>query len=89
MRSGKVRQYTIFHWLLKKGCGNAIYASIGLFRGAHNEGLVFASSCAVLNKCQCAEESFVFSDTGKALQLRKIILKICDVCVNGTENNRL
>ena len=52
VRSGKVRQYTIFHWPLKKGCGNAIYAPIGLFRGALNEGLVFASSCAVLNKCQ-------------------------------------
>ena len=50
VRSGKVRQYTIFHWLLKKG--NAIYAPIGLFRGALNEGLVFASSCPVLNKCQ-------------------------------------
>ena len=50
VRSGKVRQYTIFHWLLKKGCGNAIYAPIGLFRGALREGLVFASSCAVLNK---------------------------------------
>ena len=47
VRSGKVRQYTIFHWPLKKGCGNAIYAPIGLFRGARNEGLVFASSCAV------------------------------------------
>ena len=42
VRSGKVRQYTIFHWPLKKGCGNAIYAPIGLFRGARNEGLVFA-----------------------------------------------
>ena len=51
VRSGKVRQYTIFHWLLKKGCGNPIYAPIGLFRGALSEGLVFASSCAVLNKC--------------------------------------
>ena len=38
VRSGKVRQYTIFHWPLKKGCGNAIYAPIGLFRGARNEG---------------------------------------------------
>ena len=37
VRSGKVRQYTIFHWLLKKGCGNAIYAPIGLFRGALSE----------------------------------------------------
>ena len=35
----------------------------------------------------CAEESFVFSDAGKALQLRKIILKICDVCVNGTDES--
>ena len=88
VRSGKVRQYTIFHWPLKKGCGNAIYAPIGLFRGARNEGLVFASSCAVLNKyTSCAEESFVFSDAGKALQLRKIILKICDVCVNGTDES--
>ena len=60
VRSGKVRQYTIFHWPLKKGCGNATYAPIGLFRGARNEGLVLASSCA--------EESFVFSDAGKALQ---------------------
>ena len=48
VRSGKVRQYTIFHWPLKKDCGNAIYAPIGLFCGARNEGLVFASSCAVL-----------------------------------------
>ena len=59
-RSGKVRQYTIFHWLLKKGCGNAIYAPIGLFRGALNEGLVFASSCAVLNKCQLCGGKFCF-----------------------------
>ena len=73
VRSGKVRQYTIFHWLLKKGCGNAIYAPIGLFRGALSEGLVFASSCAALNKCQlCGGKSF-FSDGGTALQLRKII----------------
>ena len=35
----------------------------------------------------CAEESFVFSDAGKALQLRKIILKNCDVCVNGTDES--
>ena len=33
VRSGKVRHYTLFHWLLKKGCGNAIYALICLFRG--------------------------------------------------------
>ena len=44
VRSGKVRQYAIFHWPLKKRCGNAIYAPIGLFRGALSEGLVFASS---------------------------------------------
>ena len=37
--------------------------------------------------CSCAEESFVFSDAGKSLQLRKIILKICDVCVNGTDES--
>ena len=61
VRSGKVRQYTIFHCLLKKGCGNAIYAPIGLFRGALSEGLVFASSCAVLNKCQlCGGKSCFF-----------------------------
>ena len=60
VRSGKVRQYTIFPWLLKKGCGNAIYAPIGLFRGALNEGLVFASSCAVLNKCQLCGGKFRF-----------------------------
>ena len=56
VRSGKVRQYTIFHWLLK----NAIYAPIGLFRGALSEGLVFASSCAVLNKCQLCGGKFCF-----------------------------
>ena len=60
VRSGKVRQYTIFHWLPKKGCGNAIYAPIGLFRRALNEGLVFASSCAVLNKCQLCGGKFCF-----------------------------
>ena len=60
VRSGKVRQYSIFHWLLKKGCGNAIYAPIGLFRGALSEGLVFASSCAVLNKCQLCGGKFCF-----------------------------
>ena len=68
VRSGKVRQYTIFHWALKKGCGNAIYAPIGLFRGARNEGLVFASSCAVLHKYQLRGRKFCFSDAGKALQ---------------------
>ena len=87
VRSGKVQQYTIFHWLLKKGCGNAIYAPIGLFRGALSEGLVFASSCAVLNKCQLCGGKFFFSNGGTALQLRKIILKICDVCVNGTNES--
>ena len=87
VRSGKVRQYIIFHWLLKKGCGNAIYAPIGLFRGALSEGLFFASSCAVLNKCQLCGGKFWFFPTPEklALQLRKIILKICDVCVNGTD----
>ena len=73
VRSGKVRQYTIFHWLLKKGCGNAIYASIGLFRGALSEGLVFASSCAVLSKCQFCGGKFCFFRRRKASQLRKII----------------
>ena len=63
VRSGKVRQYTIFHWLLKKGCGNAIYAPIGLFRGALIDGLVFASSCAVLNISQLCGEKFCFFPT--------------------------
>ena len=27
------------------------------------------------------------SDAGQALQLRKIILKICDVCVNGIDES--
>ena len=45
VRSGKVRQYTIFHWPPKKGCGNAIYAPIGLFRGHVMK--VFTSSCVV------------------------------------------
>ena len=60
VRSGKVRHYTIFHWLPKKGWGNAIYAPIGLFRGALSEGLVFASSCAALNKCQLCGGKFFF-----------------------------
>ena len=67
VRSGKVRQYTIFHWLLKKGCGNPIYAPIGLFRGALSEGLVFASSCAVLNKCQLCGGKFCFFPTSEKL----------------------
>ena len=76
VRSGKVRQYTIFHWLLKNGCGNAIYAPIGLPRGALSEGLVFASSCAVLNKCQLCGEKFCFFrrlESFTCLQLREII----------------
>ena len=67
VRSGKVRQYTIFHWLLNKGCGNAIYAPIGLFRGALSEGLVFASSCVVLNKCQLCGGKFCFFPTPEKL----------------------
>ena len=67
VRSGKVREYTIFHWPLKKGSGNAIYAPIGLFRGAVSEGLVFASSCAVLNKCQLCGGKFCFFPTPEKL----------------------
>ena len=67
VRSGKVRQYTIFHWPLKKGCGNTIYAPIGLFRGARNEGLVFASSCAVLHKYQLCGGKFCFFPTPEKL----------------------
>ena len=67
VRSGKVREYTIFHWLLKKGCDNAIYAPIGLFRGALSQGLVFASSCAVLNKCQLCGGKFCFFPTPEKL----------------------
>ena len=67
VRCGKVREYTIFHWLLKKGCGNAIYAPIGLFRGALSEGLVFASSCA--------EESFVFFQRRKSCTVEEYHFK--------------
>ena len=67
VRSGKVRQYTIFHWPLKKGCGNAIYAPIGLFPGSRNERLVFASSCAVLNKYQLCGGKFCFFATPEKL----------------------
>ena len=35
----------------------------------------------------CAEGSLVFSDAGKALQLKKIILKFCDICVNCTNEH--
>ena len=71
VRSGKVRQYTIFHWPLEKGCGNAIYAPIGLFRGARNEGLVFASSCAVLNKYQLCGGKFCFFRRRKSFTVRE------------------
>ena len=64
--TGNVR-CTIFHWLLKKGCGNAISAPIGLFRGALGEVLVFASSCAVLNKCQLCGGKFCFFPTPEKL----------------------
>ena len=74
VRSGKVRQYTNFHWPLKKGCGNAIYAPIGLFRGSRNEGLVFASSCAVLNKYQLCG-GFVFFRRRKSLTVKENHLK--------------
>ena len=71
VRSGKVRQYTIFHWPLKKGCGDAIYAPIGLFRGARNEGLVFASSCAVLNKYQLCGGKFCFFRRRKSFTVKE------------------
>ena len=48
---------------------------LAYFRGAFSEGFVFASSCAVLNKCQLCGGKFCFFDAGKALQLRKIIFK--------------
>ena len=76
VRPGKVRQYTIFHWPLKKGCGNAIYAPIGLFRGVlNNEGLVFASSCAVLNKCQLCGGKFCFFRRRKTFTVEENHLK--------------
>ena len=71
VRSGKVRQYTILHWPLKKGCGNAIYAPIGLFREARNEGLVFASSCAVLNKYQLCGGKFCFFRLWKSFTVKE------------------
>ena len=71
VRSGKVRQYTIFHWPLKKGCGNAIYAPIGLFRGSRNEGLVFSSSCAVLNKYQLCGGKFCFFRRRKSFTVKE------------------
>ena len=75
VRSGKVRQYTIFHWPLKKGCGNAIYVPIGLFRGALNEGLVFASSCAVLNKYQLCGGKFCFFRRRKSFTVEENLFK--------------
>ena len=45
---------------LSSPVGNATYAPIGLFRGARNEGLVFASLCAVLNKYQLCGGKFCF-----------------------------
>ena len=75
VRSGQVRQYTIFHWLLKKGCGNAIYNPNGLFRGALNQGLVFASSCAVLNKCQLCGGKFCFFRRRKSFTVKETHFK--------------
>ena len=71
VRSGKVRPYTIFHWPLKKGCGNATYAPIGLFRGARNEGLVFESSSAVLNKYQLCGGKFCFFRRRKSFTVKE------------------
>ena len=85
VRSGKVRQYTIFHLLLKKGCGNAIYARIGLFRGALSEGLVFASSCAVLNKCQLCGGKFCFFRRRKSLTVEENHMN--HVSVSPTDGN--
>ena len=47
-------------------------------------------SCPVLNKCRlCGKTAqrkvLFFSDSGKTLQLKKIIKKICDICVNATD----
>ena len=47
-------------------------------------------SCPVLNKCRLcgktAQRKVLFlSDSGKILQLKKIIKKICDICVNATD----
>ena len=75
VRSGKVRQYTIFHWPLKKGCGNAIYVPTGLFRGALNEGLDFASSCAVLNKYQLFGGKFCFFRRRKSFTVGENLFK--------------
>ena len=52
-------------------CGNAIYAPIGLFRGARNEGLVFASSCAVLNKYQLCGGKFCFFRRRKSFTVKE------------------
>ena len=68
VRSGKVRQYTIFHWPLKKG-RNAIYAPIGLFRGHVMK--VFASSCAVLNKYQLCGGNFYFFRRRKSFTVKE------------------
>ena len=69
VRSGKVRQYTIFHWPLKKGCGNAIYD--WLISRARNEGLVFVSSCAVLNKYQLCGVKFCFFRRRKSFTVKE------------------
>lgn len=47
-------------------------------------------SCPVLNKCRLcgktAQRKVLFlSDSGKILQLKKIIKKNCDICVNATD----
>ena len=49
-----------------------------------------ARSCPVLNKCQlCGKTAqrkvLFFSDSRKTLQLKKIIKKICDICVNASD----
>ena len=75
-----VRQYTIFHWPLKKGCGNAIYAPIGLLRGARDEGLVFASSCAVLNKYQLCGGKFCFFRRRRSFTVKAGFHMIADDC---------
>ena len=96
VRSGNVQQYTTFHWLLKRKVAtinSALWLAyfVGHFRRLSREFVNnMERSCPVLNKCRLcgktAQRKVLFlSDSGKILQLKKIIKKICDICVNATD----
>ena len=50
----------------------------------HGKVVPFLNICRLCGKT-AQRKVLVFSDSGKTLQLKKIIKKICDICVNATD----